>query len=137
MDDNNKEMQEQIESLRERMDSSRASIDENRADIDQLHKTGQVDRSDIDELQVGGEVDRHLIVELQAEGVLRAEHAADMEAALRSARVIGAAIGIVMASRRCTAEQAFQILAKVSQDSNQKLREIADAVVLTGGLPST
>lgn len=136
-DDERQDMQEQIDTLRDRVDTSRGDLDENRSDIDRLQKTGQVDRVDIDRLQVGAEVDRHLIAELQAEGLLRAEHAAEMEAALKTARVIGAAIGIVMATSRCTAEQAFQILAKVSQDTNRKLREVADAVVLTGGLPST
>jgi hypothetical protein len=136
MEDKNQEMQEQIDTLRDRLDFSGVNTSVNRADIDRLQKAGDADRTDIDRLQVGAEVDRHLIAELQAEGVLRAEHAADIEVALRSARVIGAAIGIVMASSRCTAEQAFQILAKVSTDTNVKLREVADAVVLTGGLPA-
>jgi AmiR/NasT family two-component response regulator len=39
--------------------------------------------------------------------------------------MIGAAIGIVIASSRCTAEQAFQILAKVSQNTHRKLHEVA------------
>jgi hypothetical protein len=136
MEDKNQEMQDQIDTLRERLDFSSLNASVNRADIDRLQKAGEVDRTDIDRLQVGAEVERHLIAELQAEGVLRAEHAADIEVALRSARIIGAAIGIVMVSSHCTAEQAYQILAKVSNDSNVKLREVADAVVLTGGLPS-
>jgi ANTAR domain len=135
MDDEERGMQEQIDALRERMKSTRGETDANRADINRLHNTVQVDRSDIDRLQVGAEVDRVLIAELQTEGVLRAEHAADMEAALRSARVIGAAMGVLMGSTRCTEEQAIQILKKVSNETNVKLREVADAVVLTGGLP--
>lgn len=80
-------------------------------------------------------MDRHLIAELQAGGVHRADHAAQMEEALVAARVIGAAIGIVMADRRCNQQQGFEILKKVSQDSNRKLRLVADHVVLTGTLP--
>jgi AmiR/NasT family two-component response regulator len=34
-----------------------------------------------------------------------------------------------MAQRRCTADQAFSILTKVSQDSNRKLRDVAAALV--------
>jgi hypothetical protein len=136
MDDEEQSMQEQMDTLRHRVDANRGDIDAHGVDIGELQKAGHVDRVDIDRLQVGAEVDRYLIAELQAEGLLRAEHAAQMETALKAARVIGAAIGIVMAASRCTQEQAFQVLVKVSQNSNRKLREVADDVVLTGGLPS-
>ena len=33
------------------------------------------------------------------------------------------------AARRCTAEEAFRILVKVSQDTNRKLRDVATALV--------
>ncbi len=129
------DLQEQIDGLRRRMDASRVDSDVSRADIDQLQKGAAVDRADIDRLQVGTEVDRHLIAELQAEGVLRAEQAAQLEEALKSARVIGSAIGIVMAAAHCTPEKGFQILTKISQDSNRKVRDVAADVVMTGALP--
>lgn len=128
-------LQEQIDELRMRMDAHRLDSEASRADIDQLQKVGAVDRADIDRLQIGAEVNRHLIAELQAEGVLRAEQAEQLQEALQSARMIGSAIGIVMAAGRCTPEEGFQILAKVSQDKNRKLREIAAEVVRTGALP--
>ena len=45
------------------------------------------------------------------------------------------AIGILMAIRRVSQEEAFDLLRVRSQRSNRKLREIADEVVLTGALP--
>ncbi|WP_229072883.1 ANTAR domain-containing protein [Actinoplanes sp. DH11] len=56
----------------------------------------------------------------------RAQH---MRAAMESRAVIEQAKGIIMGERRCTAEEAFGILTKVSQDSNRKLRDVAAALV--------
>jgi GAF domain-containing protein len=55
--------------------------------------------------------------------------AQQMQAAMDSRAVIEQAKGIVMAERRCTAEEAFGMLVKVSQDSNRKLRDVAAALV--------
>jgi len=53
----------------------------------------------------------------------------DMRAALTSRSLIEQAKGIVMAQRRCAAEEAFAFLTKVSQDNNRKLRDVAAALV--------
>ncbi|MDW5328880.1 GAF and ANTAR domain-containing protein [Plantactinospora sp. KLBMP9567] len=45
--------------------------------------------------------------------------AQQLETAMRSRAVIEQAKGIIMAERRCTSDEAFAILAKVSQDSNR------------------
>ncbi|MBF9134138.1 GAF and ANTAR domain-containing protein, partial [Plantactinospora sp. S1510] len=45
--------------------------------------------------------------------------AAQMQSAMQSRAVIEQAKGIIMGERRCTADEAFDILAKVSQDSNR------------------
>ena len=37
--------------------------------------------------------------------------------------------GILMASRRCTPDEAFQLLVQASQRNNEKLRDIAARVV--------
>ena len=37
--------------------------------------------------------------------------------------------GIIMGERRCTADEAFTILSKLSQDTNRKLRDVAVALV--------
>jgi DNA-binding response OmpR family regulator/two-component sensor histidine kinase len=55
--------------------------------------------------------------------------------ALDSNRVIGTAVGIVMASYRLTGQQGFQLLVTASQNTNSKLRDIAARVVDTGALP--
>ncbi len=78
----------------------------------------------------------HELHELRESAVEQAEdQTASIRTALDSNRVIGTAIGIVMAGYRLTAAQGFQLLAKASQHSNRKLREIAAEVVDSGKLP--
>ena len=55
-----------------------------------------------------------------------------LEEALKSRDVIGQAKGIIMERERVTADQAFEMLRKVSQARNVKLREVAELVVMTG-----
>ncbi|WP_329010499.1 GAF and ANTAR domain-containing protein [Micromonospora rifamycinica] len=55
--------------------------------------------------------------------------AAQMREAMRNRAVIEQAKGIIMGQRRCTADEAFGMLAQVSQNSNRKLRDVADALV--------
>jgi len=55
--------------------------------------------------------------------------AKQMQAAMDSRAVIEQAKGIIMGDRRCTADEAFSILTKVSQDTNRKLRDVAAALV--------
>ena len=57
------------------------------------------------------------------------EVAGQLQAAMDSRSVIEQAKGIVMAQRRCTAEQAFAFLAAQSQRANRKLRDIAQDLV--------
>jgi AmiR/NasT family two-component response regulator len=52
-----------------------------------------------------------------------------MQAAMRNRAVIEQAKGIIMGERRCTADEAFRILSKLSQDTNRKLRDVAAALV--------
>ncbi len=55
--------------------------------------------------------------------------AAGLRRAMESRAVIEQAKGIVMGRDRCTAEEAFHLLTRISQHRNVKLREIAQAVV--------
>ncbi|MET8280384.1 GAF and ANTAR domain-containing protein [Micromonospora sp. NPDC005174] len=55
--------------------------------------------------------------------------AEQMRQAMRGRAVIEQAKGIIMGERRCTAEEAFALLSKVSQDSNRKVREVAESLV--------
>jgi GAF domain-containing protein len=55
--------------------------------------------------------------------------AEQLQTAMESRAVIEQAKGVLMGQRRCTAEEAFDILVKLSQQSNRKLREVAQALV--------
>ncbi|MFC0004888.1 GAF and ANTAR domain-containing protein [Micromonospora siamensis] len=55
--------------------------------------------------------------------------AEQMREAMRSRAVIEQAKGIIMGSRRCSPDEAFALLARISQDSNRKVREVAEALV--------
>ncbi|MEV4727381.1 GAF and ANTAR domain-containing protein, partial [Micromonospora humida] len=55
--------------------------------------------------------------------------AEQMRSAMESRAVIEQAKGIIMGQRRCTADEAFGILAKLSQDSHRRLRDVAAALV--------
>ena len=52
-----------------------------------------------------------------------------LEQALESRAEIEQAKGVIMASTRCTPDQAFDLLVRQSQQQNRKLREIAAEVV--------
>jgi hypothetical protein len=72
---------------------------------------------------------------LQAEGMVHHEQVAQLERALVTARVIGAAIGILMESRKVSQDQAFAMLREASSRANRSVREIAAAIV-EGQAPS-
>jgi transcriptional regulator with GAF, ATPase, and Fis domain len=55
--------------------------------------------------------------------------AKQMEEAMASRAVIEQAKGLIMGQRRCTADQAFQILVSASSRSNRKLRDVAAEIV--------
>jgi GAF domain-containing protein len=63
------------------------------------------------------------------------DQAANLEAALESSREIGAAIGVLMAHRKVTQDEAFALLRATSQTLHRKLRDVASEVVETGTLP--
>ncbi|MCG5440847.1 GAF and ANTAR domain-containing protein [Micromonospora foliorum] len=58
-----------------------------------------------------------------------ATQAAQMQEAMRSRAVIEQAKGIIMGGRRCSPEEAFALLSKISQDTNRKVREVAETLV--------
>ena len=55
--------------------------------------------------------------------------AEQLQQAMRSRAVIEQAKGVLMAERRCTAEDAFHLLVDLSQRSNRKLKDVAEALV--------
>jgi len=57
---------------------------------------------------------------------------ANLERALESRDLIGQAKGIIMQARRITADEAFALLVRRSQETNTKLLDVAEDVVHTG-----
>ena len=56
----------------------------------------------------------------------------NLQRALESRDLIGQAKGIIMQARRVTADEAFALLVRRSQETNTKLVVVAEAVVTTG-----
>jgi hypothetical protein len=108
--------------LQEQIDALVHQIEINRENIEALQR-----RADASEAQAV--IDRDMIAELQRDGVLSQEHASQMEEALRSSRTVGAAIGLIMATRHVSDTDAFEILKVASQNSNRKLRDLAAELV--------
>ena len=59
----------------------------------------------------------------------QAKVAEQLQTAMQSRAVIEQAKGVLMAERRCTAEDAFNLLVDLSQRSNRKLKDVAQALV--------
>jgi GAF domain-containing protein len=55
--------------------------------------------------------------------------AEQLQAAMQSRAVIEQAKGILMGQRGCSAQEAFDVLVRLSQDTNRKLRDVAQALV--------
>jgi ANTAR domain len=60
---------------------------------------------------------------------------ANLGTALDTSRTIGMALGILMMSRKLTAEQAMELLRVTSQHRHVKVRDLAAEVAETGALP--
>jgi GAF domain-containing protein len=71
-----------------------------------------------------------------ASAALRGAHrAAGLSSALMSRHTIGMAQGMLMCKYGVSADRAFEVLRRYSNESNQKLRDVADQVVESGSLP--
>lgn len=55
--------------------------------------------------------------------------AEQMQRAMESRAVIEQAKGILMAQRHCSADEAFEVLVRLSQETHRKLRDLAEALV--------
>ncbi|MEV4347494.1 GAF and ANTAR domain-containing protein [Actinoplanes sp. NPDC049596] len=84
-------------------------------------------------IALGGVLATHTAVALA--GAAGRARGAELTEALRSSRLIGMAVGIVMARRRLTPEQAFDLLRRHSRRGNGKIRELALEILHTGRLP--
>lgn len=63
------------------------------------------------------------------------EQVESLRKALDTNRTVGAAMGVLIALRHVQPDEAFDMLRRASQQTNQKLREVSEAVLLTGTLP--
>jgi hypothetical protein len=63
------------------------------------------------------------------------DRADNLQIALETRGVIDQAKGILMDRHKLTADQAFQVLAQMSMNTNRKLRAVADDLVRAGELP--
>ena len=122
-------LQRQIDELVARVNTNRGDIDGliQRADEAEARADAATERADV--MEHRSALDRELIAELHAEGVLNQEHVAELQEALVSSRTIGAAIGILMASRQIGQEDALTVLKEASQRTNTKLRSLAETLV--------
>jgi GAF domain-containing protein len=58
------------------------------------------------------------------------EHAVEnLRRGMLTRQEIGQAVGLLMAQRRCTADEAFKLLQTASQRSNEKLRDVAHRMI--------
>ncbi|MGY2085746.1 GAF and ANTAR domain-containing protein [Blastococcus sp. SYSU DS0539] len=64
-----------------------------------------------------------------------AEHEANLRSGMANRDLIGQAKGILMERHRLTADQAFGVLARVSQELNRKLVDVARELTDTGAVP--
>lgn len=60
------------------------------------------------------------------------ELAGNLQVALSSSREIGMAMGIVMERHKLSSEQAFELLARISQQRQYRVREVAAQIAETG-----
>jgi ANTAR domain len=70
--------------------------------------------------------------DLVREACEQRERADNLEIALGSARIIGIAIGILVARHNVTPDEAFAELRRASQTQSRKVRDIADELVFSG-----
>jgi hypothetical protein len=64
-----------------------------------------------------------------------AAEVAHLRRALETRPTIDQAKGVIMADRRCSADEAFEVLRKLSMDTNVRLADVAAAVVYQASLP--
>lgn len=72
---------------------------------------------------------------LVLEADLRQQDVRHLHEALDTSRLIGTAVGVLMATHKLSRDAAFEVLRRASMDLNTKLRDVAEHVELTGVLP--
>jgi AmiR/NasT family two-component response regulator len=88
-------------------------------------------------LEGRADVDQQIIARLESQAVVDRAKINNLSIALTTARRIGAAVGILMATQKVTEDEAFDVLRRVSNNSQRKVRDIAEDVVMWGTLPDS
>ena len=118
--------------LQEQLDDLAARTASNTAHIDALEK--RADESDLrqDASEAQAALDRDILATLQIDEELSREQVEQLQHALQTSRVIGAAIGLVMAARACNQEEALVLLKSSSSRTNVKLSVMCAQIVERG-----
>ena len=120
--------------LQEQLDDLAVLAATNAANIGALEK--RADESDLrqDASEAQAALDRDILATLQIDEELSREHVEQLQHALRTSRVIGAAIGLVMAGRGLDKDEALELLKSVSSRTNVKLSVLSTQIVQRGQL---
>jgi hypothetical protein len=76
-----------------------------------------------------------LLASHAAVAIAGAEHQSHLHHALKTRQSIGVATGIVMIRHSLDEPEAFALIRKVSQETNVKLRDLAETIIHTGAIP--
>jgi hypothetical protein len=121
-----------------RADDSEARADAAEGRAESREARDDAYRARVAALEARLDVNEEVLAELQSAGLVKDDQVVHLQEALRSSRLIGAAIGIIMATRKVSQVEAFAMLSRGSQNTNRKVLVLADEVVSTGdvsGLP--
>jgi transcriptional regulator with GAF, ATPase, and Fis domain len=92
--------------------------------------SSQVDAFGKDHEHVGWLLAAHAAVALSS-----AQHVAHLNDALETRQLIGQAVGVLMSRHKLTERQAWERLTRTSQNTNVKVRDLAETILYTGDLP--
>jgi AmiR/NasT family two-component response regulator len=77
----------------------------------------------------------HILARHASVAVATARHEVSMAQAVDARKLVGQAMGILMERFDMNGDQAFAVLRRYSQDTNTKLRDVAQTLIDTRSLP--
>ena len=123
-------LQQQINELVARVARSTHEIDELTADSRASMARADAAEARIDQMEARAAVDRRMIEELRAAGVVGQESIEQVKAAITMSRTVGTAIGILMASRRISHDEALVVLDTASERAHVPLHHLAETIIV-------
>ncbi|WBQ03500.1 ANTAR domain-containing protein [Kribbella sp. CA-293567] len=91
--------------------------------------------TEVDAFGADDEAIAHILARHASIAVATARHEASMAAAVDARKLVGQAMGILMERFDVDGDRAFAILKRYSQDTNTKLRDVAQQLIETRQLP--